>query len=645
MNDSMRLKVKGDTYFLQEPNNVFFRNNTGSFRMEGQSIELWIEKLMPLMDGGRTLGEMTHGLPDPHKEQLVRIVGTLLEHGFIRDVSQDPPHQLSEAVMNKYASQIEYLDNIAGSGGYRFQSYRASRVLAVGSGLPLVQLTASLLESGLPRLHVLFTEESSADRSRIEELTAHARESDGEVDVTVLPLRHRESWHDIIRPFDAVLYISGTNSDIDELSALHDACRRANIIMLPAYIHGRNGIAGPLVHPQSEGCWESARRRLHDVPLRNGNRASHSQTAAAMLANTLAFTLLKCQAGIPVANLADRLYLLDAETLEGGWHRFEPHPLASGKRPSIRWVTAWETYEASAPKETEEWFAFINRLTSPITGIFHEWDEGELRQLPLAQCRATAADPLSPGPVGLLPAIIRTGLTHEEARIQAALSGIEAYSSRLASHYLSLSAGERTVGHFALDTAEPIGIGAGRTTAEGISRGLRHLLHEQLTSRLAFEPSRMLQPESLHIRDERSLYYLRALHILGGSPVIGASEDISGFPVIGVGTGGNWFISAGLHPTLALRSALQQALERLQNGNTSPNMRRNDEVTVESMPSRQLAFAALSEDADAAVLPYALHILQQTRKRLYIGDLTAEPFLREGLAGVFGIVMRGEVTE
>jgi hypothetical protein len=42
-----RLKVKGDTFFLPVPNdNVYFRNNVGTFRMKGEMIDWWIEKLI-----------------------------------------------------------------------------------------------------------------------------------------------------------------------------------------------------------------------------------------------------------------------------------------------------------------------------------------------------------------------------------------------------------------------------------------------------------------------------------------------------------------------------------------------------------------------------------------------------------------------
>lgn len=99
---SMRLKVKRDTFFLPERNKgVYFRNNLSSFRMEGSTIDQWIEKLMPMLNGEYTLGELTDGLPGPYRNRVFEIAEALFRNGFVRDVSRDRPHQLTEQILNK----------------------------------------------------------------------------------------------------------------------------------------------------------------------------------------------------------------------------------------------------------------------------------------------------------------------------------------------------------------------------------------------------------------------------------------------------------------------------------------------------------------------------------------------------------------
>ena len=67
------------------------------------------------------------------------------------------------------------------------------------------------------------------------------------------------------------------------------------------------------------------------------------------------------------------------------------------------------------------------------------------------------------------------------------------------------------------------------------------------------------------IEDQPCRLYLDALTTLNGTPTIDLKEDILGFPVIWVRSNGQWFTSAGLNITLALRNALQQALLNTQN--------------------------------------------------------------------------------
>ena len=40
---------------------------------------------------------------------------------------------IKSKVLEKYASQIEFIENFVDSGAYRFQEYRQAKVLAVGS--------------------------------------------------------------------------------------------------------------------------------------------------------------------------------------------------------------------------------------------------------------------------------------------------------------------------------------------------------------------------------------------------------------------------------------------------------------------------------------------------------------------------------
>jgi len=635
----MRLKVKGDTFFLPDPNGgVYFRNNFVSFRMEGRTIDQWIEKLIPVFNGEYTLEDITDGLPDPYRERVYEIAEMLYQNGFVRDVSQDRPHQLPDKVLKKYASQIEFLDHLGGSGAYRFQCYRQAKVLAIGSGPFLVSLVAALLESGLPRFHVLITDSVQTNRQRLAELAAHARKTDPEVTlVEVTPQQAGvSSWREAVQPFHSILYVS-QEGDVEELRVLHTVCREEKKVLLPAMCLQQVGVAGPLVHPDSEGCWESAWRRIHYTALRkNPQLHTFSSTAGAMLANVITLELFKTVTGINGSEQQNQFFLLNLETLEGNWHSFMPHPLVTG-RAAAEWVQDLDLrLEQSADKiEPNGLFPYFSLLTSEESGIFHIWEEGDLKQLPLAQCRVQAVDPLSEGPAALLPDIVCTGLTHEEARRDAGLTGIESYVSRMVGFLVEDGM---------VEPQEFVGVGAGETVAEGVCRGLQKCLTEELGKRLADQKPPVFRVQLSTVEDERCQYYLQVLTTMQGAPTIGLGEAVSGFPVVWVGTSGRWYGSVGLNVTMALRMALQQALLKAQNQTTHFKTQALEIPTVllEGKVPQSLAIPAWEEETQSEVLQSALQVLKRNRKRLVVLDLSLEPFLKEELAGVFGVLLREE---
>ncbi|MCS7462062.1 putative thiazole-containing bacteriocin maturation protein [Paenibacillus doosanensis] len=684
LNPSMRLKVNRDTFVMSEPGgSVYVRNNARSFRMEGEAADQWLEKLLPVFNGEYTLGELTDGLAEPYIIQVYSIAAMLHENGFVRDVSGDKPHRLPEAIRERYGSQIEFIEQFTDSGGFRFQKYRQTRVLVIGNGEMLAAQTAALLYSGLPRFRVLIGDSKTTERRRLEELAAHARRSDPEVDVELTEPGGGElpSWKEAVQGFEAVVYAARTD-DPEELRRVHAACREEGKLFVPAVCLPQIGWAGPLVHPAADACWESAWLRLHrSVTERDPRQHGYSSTAGALLANIAAFELFKhvTEAGPRRSSGSGQCYLLDLETLEGAWHPFLPHPLATGTLGSML-MKDWEQWlEEKSEPQPGVWLACFGRITSKAFGVLDSWDEEELVQLPLAVCRAQAADPLSDGPSELLPSVLCAGLTHEEARREAGLAGVEAYAAR----WTEVSGAGRFAGKepditaIAAERAELIGVGAGETAAEAISRGLYKRLSAELGRRLDASPVAIAPAQPDAVEDARCRFYFQALSLMGGAPQLGIGEELYGFPVVWVRSGDRWYGSTGLNRTLALREALKRAAlarqceENCSAGGTvsrnqpqeppigeqaqhpaqeggrlqgpAPVQVRSDRA-VHIKPDEPLRLAVPpAEDGDtAAILHSALHVLNRQGLRLEVIDMAVEPFMREGLAGVVGILLRGE---
>ncbi|RBP96068.1 putative thiazole-containing bacteriocin maturation protein [Cytobacillus firmus] len=644
---SVRLKVKRDTFFIPDPaKGVYFRNNVSSFRMEGSMIDQWVQKLLPMFNGEHSLEELTAGLPGPHRDRVFEIAEVLYRNGFVRDVSKDHPHQLEDHVLKKYASQIEFLESFGDSGAYRFQSYRQANVLAAGSGPLFVSLVSSLIESGLPKVHMVITDPESTNTKRLKEIIAHARQTDPDVSAEEVTRESEEdcSWEELIQPYDSILYVS-ESGNVEELQVIHGACRKKKKIFLPATIYKQAGMAGPLVHPESEVCWESAWHRVHQSAFCEDKQLhTTSPTAGAMLANLIVFELFKEVTGLTSAEQRNQFFLLNLETLEGNWHSCLPHPILTGNT-AVGWIKDVDQRmgQSSEINKTDSLFLFFSQLTSKESGIFHTWEEGDLKQLPLAQCSVQPADPLSKGPADLLPNIICTDLRHDEARREAGLTGIEAYVSRMAGQF-ELPPNCEINGNI-LDLNDA-GIGAGETFAEGVLRGLDKCLEEKLAKRQAVQKT--VSPLHLSaVEDERCRFYLDALTTMQGAPKICQGEEVSGFPVVWVGTNDRWFGSVGFNITLALRKALQHAIIQVQNqmGGHKGTAVEASSVLLEEKEPQSLVIPPCEEKEQSQLLLSARRVLEENSKRLLVCEFSFEPFLKNSLAGVFGVFIREEESQ
>jgi putative thiazole-containing bacteriocin maturation protein len=630
LDPSMRLKVKRDTYYLPEPNSgVYFRNNQCSFRMEGNGIDQWVEKLLPMFNGEYSLEYLTNGLPGPYKDRVMEMAEVLLGNGFVRDVSRDLPHQLPRHAVEKFASQIEFLDSLAESGASRFENYRHSNVLAVGSGPFLTSLVSSLIESGLAKLQVLITDEVPVNRGRLRELIDHARQTDPEVELREVGLSE-EGWRETLKPFDSILYVT-QKENLGKLELLQTICRTDQKLFVPAICHNKKGIAGPIIHPDSEAGWESAWRRLHTNALKKENQYSaQSEIPGAMLANMIVFELFKEATGVTKSNQRNRIFLLDTETLEGSWHSFLPHPLETGVAAAEA-VGSLETRleQVSERTDPEKLLYFFSLLTSKETGVFHIWEEGDTKQLPLAQCRVQPVDVLSEGPAELLDEVICSGLTHEEARREAGLIGIEGYASGLSSLNVPHGAGE----YMATCT--------GATFAECVGRGLQKCLTDGLRKRESLQKSTVSRLELDAVEDERCTFYIKALTTMQGEPEIGVGEDLDGFPVVYVRGRNGWYGNTGLTITMALRNSLQHAIFYAQNGTDAFDAKPVAALAEEGSAERT-AIPADEDRIQSENLKDAIETLKRNQKQVAVYELDMESVFKQETEGVFAVLLREE---
>ncbi|ARC66316.1 putative thiazole-containing bacteriocin maturation protein [Bacillus licheniformis] len=609
---SARLKVNRDTWFLPDPNGgAYFRNNSGSFRIKGSSIAQWFEKLLPMFNGEHSLEDLTKGLQAPYRKRVYEIGETLYKNGFVRDVSRDHPHKLESSVLKTYEAQIEFIESFADSGAYRFQLSRQTKILAAGTGSFLTKLVRSLIDSGFSRIRTIVTDASG---HALDELAEISEQTESGLEIGFAETQH---WREAVRSADWVLYVSDRGFT-DDLHDLQTFCLEENKGFIPGICLKQVGLAGPVFQQHGDSRFEAAWRRLHRSALHEERTLGTFPLAGKdMLANVIVFELMKAAAELEPLSKKNQVYLLDLATLEGGWHAFLPHPDFSCGKDSAELIYDLEAKLSEHPgKETESrLFQCFTELTSPVTGIFHLWEEKHLPQLPLAQCFVQTADPLSSGPAELLPETVSVGLTHQEARREAGLTGIEMYASRLTRSYPNN-------GDFAIATGE--------TLAEGVLRGLEKCLEHRLCERIKSGKEMISLVQLDGIEDRHSAFYLKALTVLYGQPEIGLGKNIEGFPVAWAGIRGRWYRSSGLNITSALRKVLERAL-------TDKDPLKGADVLLEPGELK------LAIPVSAALQKTLLSALKNNRGlQLYVYELPVEPFLKEKLAGIYCVQLRKE---
>ncbi|WP_406946047.1 bacteriocin maturation protein [Halobacillus sp. SY10] len=637
---SMCLKVKKGTFFMPETDRVYFRNNAGSFRMEGPMIQQWIEKLIPMLNGSHSMESLTDGLPNPYRERLYEIIDTLYQNGFLLDVSQVRPHDLREQVVGAFASQIEYLESFVASPAYHFQQFRQKKVLAIGEGTMVTGLVSAMLQSGLADVSVFLTGPKKTNVHRLSELETAARKIDPDVSVNIFVEKESFSWAEEIDSYDAVLYVS-QEGKVEELQSIMNQCLEKKKGFLPAMILGDYGIAGPYIDEASDKAWESAWRSLPHHMKSGSPSLNASSPAQSMLSTILVFELFKKMTGIKEPHQTNHVYLMNLETLEGRWHPFKPHPLATKSISTEKMNPGGEG--STQKKDQNEWLYYFSELTASPLGIFHHWEEKDLEQNPLSQC---AVQVVHVRTQQLNPEIIAGGRTHEEARREAALMGVEAYVKPLKRDILQ---------SFDPHAEEPqtvsentFHIGAGETRTEACLRALQKVVENVWMMQDHHKVKKARKITLNKIEDEHCRYYWQVLKTMDKEPELAISEDGFGFPVVWVKTlNSKWRGTIALDQTLAVRQALLLLVMEQQNHglpsaysflSCSQLYFENESPDVFDLPSME------AED-NQKLLRSAVAQLEKRRNKPSFVKISMDPFERDGMIELYGVWVDKEESQ
>jgi putative thiazole-containing bacteriocin maturation protein len=452
--------------------------------------------------------------------------------------------------------------------------------------------------------------------------------------------RKKLSLQEIVSTFDSILYVS-EDDRVYELKMLNEICKREKKRFIPAISSQKICMAGPLVTSNSEACFESAWRSVHqNILCEEETNQPLSSITSAMLANIMVFELFKDITKSRETEKNNQVYIINQETLEGSWHTFSPHPLVTGKAKAKIVHNFEEKLEQKKTRgDQSKLLTYLGQFNSQETGLFHVWDEGELNQLPLAQCRIQVVDPLTEGPVKLLTSTICTELTHEEARREAGLTGVEMYVSQIASQLIMNSESDVVE---CIEPGEYIAIATGQTFSESICRALQKYLSEELNKQTGVHKSHIQEIKAIKIEDDCAQFYLQTLNTINETPKIALGKEICGFPVVWIGTQKGWYRSVGLNITMALQDALKQVLKESQNKTPllASKATQSSSVLVEEKQIPEIIIPESNRTKHTDLLVSAMDILKQNNIQLQTLEFMLESINVDELAGVYGVLLR-----
>ncbi|MGW9080659.1 hypothetical protein [Streptomyces kronopolitis] len=418
----MRPRLKSDVLYVPTGDGVHVFGAGVDLALRGRSAYQWLDRLAPHLDGSVELDALLGRLPDDKRQAVHALVGQLRAAGCLVDAGEDLPHGLTRQELETYASEIAFLDYHGDSAARRFETYRHSEMVVVGSGPVFVSLVCSALRSGVRSLCTVCTDPAGTHTVRLAELTAEAAARDPRQVVRHTPLEDG-TLPRVVGQADAVLHVAD-GAGVDRAVRLDALCRESDTLLVQGLVLDDIAWLGP-----AGAAWRSAWRRLGARgPFRPN--AFLTGPAAAVVAAHLGLAAFTALTGIATgaeaaAGAREEITRIDLETLRTSTHTFLPHPSALPARAETReeFTRRLERLAAALPLDEEAFSRRAARCFDPYVGVLRALDEGECTQVPL---NVTEAVPHTPGAVPVYGA----GTGFAEARRSAALRGLASYAVR-----------------------------------------------------------------------------------------------------------------------------------------------------------------------------------------------------------------------
>jgi bacteriocin biosynthesis cyclodehydratase domain-containing protein len=473
---SIRPRLRNDAVFLRVDTGVYLRHSENACVLKGGLAYQWMSILGPRMNGEFTVGELCDGLEEAQRQTVLRLTGTLLAQGFVRDVPSAAGAGLPDSVLTRFRPQINLIEHFAGTTGespaVRFGRFRAARALVAGASPVLTAVVQGLVRNGMAEVDHVTPLDGTDVAAALEPEVAGLRAAG--VPVTLNARAADVTWPD----YDIVVF-AAEGDGLAELLAVSRRLRDAEgspARLLPVVTTGERVVIGPLTGTTTGPCWVCAQLRLsangdagmaadlwREIALGEGvDRATPaSGTVPAMVGNAAAletFRLFSAQ----LSELDQRhVVIQDATTLESTREPLLPHPAcplcrdlvpeagpATGPASAVR-----GTFSGASPDE--ELYERIAPLLSPRIGVLSGWADEALEQIPMkiGRVRVAGSGELARGPRTITAYHPETFLHARMAAVRSALRWYAGTFTRRPDVVTGTQAGLSAEGHHVVPDA------------------------------------------------------------------------------------------------------------------------------------------------------------------------------------------------
>ena len=421
----MRPRLRDGVFVARLPEGTFALSPAGPVLLPGAAAAAWVERLVPHLDGRRTVDELAAGQPADRAAVLRRVVAALVTSGLATDAGagSTPP----AAERDRFAAEIAVAGADGGDGADRFRRWRGARVVVAAgpADAPVPAPVSTPVPAPVP------TPVPATAAATAAATVAAAVELAGGRPVLAGPAgaAGAAGWRDPVAGADLVLHLAGRDGH-REIDRLDEACRAAGVPLVVAAVGRGEAWIGPLGPAAQRVGWRAAWLRC-GVPGSGADAAPAAHPAAGTL---LRHRLVAEAVRQLTAGYGDRpgcwLVRLDLRTLASGVHPVVPHPYAgTAGPPSAGSLRRQVARLRAAPRCTDD---ELGRRALPAVdarlGLLRRLDDGGYAQLPLRIAVAAVADPSGPDR-GRLRVLVAAGPDTATARMRAVRRGLAAYAA------------------------------------------------------------------------------------------------------------------------------------------------------------------------------------------------------------------------